>query len=91
MSSVNSKASWIGKAAWEIMQIRNWNGRQANAYARHLANDLLDYGIDLARIDARDYVRTHSPLRRVPRSSGTSSHQPETEREKRKNDWLNIG
>lgn len=59
MDKAITTASWIGKAAYEVMQIRAWNGRQANAMARDLADGLLDYGIDLARIDPRDYARDH--------------------------------
>lgn len=59
MGNTNSTASWIGKAAYEVMQVRGWNGREANACARDLADGLLDYGIDLARIDPRGWVRQH--------------------------------
>ncbi|QCB43633.1 hypothetical protein E5673_16505 [Sphingomonas sp. PAMC26645] len=59
MGKAITEASWIGKAAYEIIQIQGSNGRQANATARDLANGLLDYGIDIGRIDPRDYVRQH--------------------------------
>ncbi|SEL90557.1 hypothetical protein SAMN05216382_2894 [Sphingomonas palmae] len=59
MGKAITEASWIGKAAYEIMQTKGWNGREANASARDLAAGLLDYGVDLARIDPRDYARRH--------------------------------
>ncbi|KQN25808.1 hypothetical protein ASE86_06290 [Sphingomonas sp. Leaf33] len=59
MGKAITEASWIGKAAYEIIQIQGWNGRQANATARDLADGLLDYGIDIGRIDPRDYARQH--------------------------------
>lgn len=59
MTKANTTASWIGKAAHEVMQVRDWNGRRANACARDLADGLLDYGIDLGRIDPRSWVRQH--------------------------------
>lgn len=59
MGKAVTTASWTGKAAYEIMQIQGWNGRHANATARDLADGLLDYGIDLGRIDPRDYARQH--------------------------------
>ena len=59
MGKAITEASWIGKAAYEIIQIQGRNGRQANATARDLADGLLDYGIDIGRIDPRDYARQH--------------------------------
>lgn len=59
MGKAITTASWVGKAAYEIIQLRGWNGRQANATARHLADGLLDHGMDLARIDPCAWVRQH--------------------------------
>jgi hypothetical protein len=90
MSKVSSTASWIGKAAYEIMQVRGLNGRDANAMARAMADGLLDFGIDLARIDPREHVRTGSCRRSTAQASGQPwmARQP-TERQNRQSAFLN--
>lgn len=57
MGKANTTASWIGKAAYEMISGNGLSGRDANARARELADGLLDFGIDLARIDPREYAR----------------------------------
>lgn len=59
MAEANTTASWIGKAAYQIMQRDGLNGRDANAEARAIAEGLLNVGINLDRIDPRDYGRSH--------------------------------
>lgn len=58
MVSTTSKASWVGKAAYEIMQIQGWSGTQANMEARYYAEQLGDWGINLERTEPRNYVRS---------------------------------
>ena len=54
MANANTTASWIGKAAYQLMQREGLSGRDANAEARTIAEGLLDVGINLERVDARD-------------------------------------
>lgn len=90
MGKAITTASWVGKAAYEIMQTGGVNGRDANARARTLADGLLDFGIDLSRIDPRDYARGGTGQR----ATGTMAARPRmspgaTERQNRQAAFLN--
>lgn len=69
MGKAITTASWVGKAAYELISGNGLSGREANTRARELADGLLDFGIDLARIDPREYTRGGLS----PRGSGTVS------------------
>ena len=90
MSNAITTASWIGKAAYELISGNGLNGRDANARARTLADGLLDFGIDLSRIDPRDYARGGAGQR----ATGTMAARPRmspgvTERQNRQAAFLN--
>jgi hypothetical protein len=87
MTKAITTASWIGKAAYELINSKGLSGRVANARARRLADGLLYVGIDLTHIDPRDYVHdeygTETPGDRL-----FMSPQP-TERQQRQSTFLN--
>lgn len=62
MSDGFSKASWVGTAAHEIINQLGWSGTRAATTARELAEELLDYGIELGSIEPRTYARQHFGL-----------------------------
>lgn len=57
MTKEVSPAWWVGQAAHEMIQLTACTGASAHVTARGLVTDLLDYGINLASVDPRDYVR----------------------------------
>lgn len=87
--TINTTASWIGKAAYELIRNKGLNGRAANSQARALAEGLLDFGVDLNTIDPRDYARDQS-IRRIPPARSISMQSPAvTARQNRQSAFLN--
>lgn len=64
-----SPASWVGKAAYELIHLTGRTGASAHVTACALATELLDDGADLGGVNARKYVRQHLGLPPSPSSS----------------------
>ena len=90
MDKAITTASWIGKAAYELISGKGLSGRDANAHARTLADGLLDFGIDLARVNPREYARGGFSERGTE-TFGVASWMPKpaTERQNRQSAFLN--
>lgn len=58
MTKPITKASWIGKAAYEIGTCTGCDGSAAHLEATRMADDLSDYGIDLGRVNPRQHARS---------------------------------
>lgn len=87
MTKQVSAASWAGKAAYEIIQITGRSGASAHATARGMVDELLDYGVNLASVDARNYVRQHfglEPVTNLERSKTTATGGDRSDRPVRK-------
>lgn len=90
MGKAITTASWIGKAAYELISGNGLSGRDANAQARALADGLLDFGIDLARIDPREYARGGFSARGAETADVASRMpKPATARQNRQSAFLN--
>lgn len=60
MGKTITTASWVGMAAYEIGICTGCDGSAAHLEATRMADDLSDYGIDLAQVDPREHARgTH--------------------------------
>lgn len=57
MSKPLTKASWIGKAAYEIGAVTGCDGAAAHRQAVRLADDLSSFGIDFSLVEPRLYAR----------------------------------
>lgn len=90
MGKTITTASWIGKAAYELISSKGISGRDANARARSLADGLLDFGIDLARVDPREYAHGGASKRDAGTVGLPSWRSPGvTERQNRQSAFLN--
>lgn len=87
--AINTTASWIGKAAYELTQSKGMSGRTANARARSLAEGLLDYGVDLSTIDPRGYARDGSARQVLPVPPAYMSSSSVSARQNRQSAFLN--
>lgn len=56
------KASWVGKAAFALIDRFDLSGKEANRLAQGFASELLDYGVAIESIDPKVYALRHFGL-----------------------------